>query len=236
MQVDGNSEQGSRSGETFVLCVYVHSFVCVCVCVCVCTLMCVCVYIFVIDGNSGEQARRMCLAQHTDMALNVQLKAMRESGLLPQVGSEEERAALQGKAHNDAASKAVAVEDVIDPKLVSKAKFKHALRAFGKEEPGPKTPARKDSDLEQQLLPGTPGFAATKLRRSTFGFMAEPAADTTQTAPRASWRPDMAEPARGAPMLEPSTTGRASMLEPSTTAAAIEPSKTASVLGQIGRV
>ncbi len=61
---------------------------------------------------------------------------MRETGLLPQAGSEEERAVLQQRPGDTAGARSVPVEDVLDPKMVSKTKFHSLLKNFKKDEEG----------------------------------------------------------------------------------------------------
>jgi hypothetical protein len=69
----------------------------------------------------------------------MQLKSMRDTGLLPQAGSEEERAVLQPRAGDAAGAKSVAVEDVLDPKMVSKTKFHSLLKTFKQDGEEPPT-------------------------------------------------------------------------------------------------
>ncbi len=180
------------------------------------------------NQSSKDWTLRDAEAKYTDILVHAQLQAMRQSGLLPQAGSEQEKAMLHHKANDDTVSKAVPVEDVISSKLVSKARFKNAMRAFEKDvpEPGPDPSAKGAPSHQQQQRQSLPGSTATNLRRTTFGYQAETETETdsSQTAARASWKPAVSEPVQRAPMLEPSTT-----------ADAMNPSSTASVLGQIGK-
>jgi hypothetical protein len=84
---------------------------------------------------------------------------MRQSGILPAADSEEAKRAQIDKPLDYAVSP-VTVEDVIDPKIVSKTKFKRNLRVF-KEGRVPEAGAK-------QRAPLTPGRAATVIREPLF--------------------------------------------------------------------
>ncbi len=122
----------------------------------------------------------------------MQLQSMRETGLLPQAGSEEERAVLHQRP-GDTAGRLAAVDDVLDPKLVSKTKFHCLLKTFKKDGEEQRTRAT----LPPLQMPR--GKAA---RNSVSEISGSQGMNTTQTGETASTRAvGLVEPGETASVL-----------------------------------